>query len=228
MRGFRCPTLTASRGYIVRAVSRTRRIVCGWFALCLVTPAAAQARCKPPTGKVLAHTAQVVVYTHKVRVDGGPQTDGFACRIATGATKAFIDPSRLLAQYDVEVPRATAAIGGLFAGAVVNIATGSRGGAEIVMIDLRPKHPKVSFDGAPSRQAGGVVRSLVVSDSGKVAWIVDVSPGFKKKRYEVAKSVGKNKLRVLDRSGKISPRSLRLSGSTLSWVDAGHSRTSTL
>ena len=190
-------------------------------------PASAQARCSPPTGKVLAHTSQVVVYTHKVKVQDGRQTDAFACRIATGATKAFIKPSFLLAQYDVEVPRATAAIGGLFAGAVVNIATGSRGGPEIVVVDLRSKHPRVSFDGSPST-APGVVRSLGLSSGGKVAWIVDIGSSPRKKLYEVAEGVGKSKLRVLDKSRNIKPRSLRVSGSTLTWVDGGHTRTSAL
>ena len=201
----------------------SKSILCGSVVLCLAAPAAAQARCSPPTGKVLAHTAQVVVYTHKVKVQDGMQTDAFACRIATGATKALIKPSFLLAQYDVEVPRATAAISGLFGAAVVYIATGSRNGSELVVIDLRPNHPRVSFDGFP-----GSATALVVSSSGKVAWIANLSSSPRKKRYEVAAGVGKNKQRVLDRSGKISPRSLRLSGSTLSWVDAGHTRTSTL
>jgi len=203
---------------------RAWQVLCGLFVLCLAMPAAAQARCSPPTGKVLAHTSQVVVYTHKVKVQGGPQTDAFACRFRTGASKAFIDPSSLLSQYDVEVPRRTVLISGLFAGAVVDIATGSRCcGPEIVVIDLRSKHPKVSFHTAPDL----FPTALVLSSSGKVAGIIPFG-NDPKTPYEVVEGVGKNKLRVLDKSRKIGPRSLRLSGSTLSWVDAGHTRTSTL
>ena len=207
------------------------KILCGSLALCLVTPAAAQARCSPPTGKVLAHTAQVVLYTHKVKVQDGRQVDAFASRFRTGATKAFVNPADLLAQYDVEVPRVTVAIDGLFAEAVVDIGTGSRCcGPQVVVIDLGSSHPKVSFDGEVSHAAGaGNPSSLVLSSTGKVAWIVNLDYTIPSRGpWEVIEGAGKSKLRVLDKSRKISPRSLRLNGSTLSWVDAGNMRTSML
>lgn len=176
---------------------------------------------------MLAHTAQVVVYTHMVKVSDGKQTDGFACRVSTGAARAFVDPKLLLAQYDVEIPRATVKISGLFAGAVVEVATGSRGGPTITVIDLNPKHPKISFMGDPGGSGGGPVTALALSSSGKVAWITSFSSG-RATSYAVVEGVGSSKRRILDKGRKISPRSLGVTGSTLTWVNAGHRRTHTL
>ena len=186
---------------------------------------AARSRCAR-SGVVVASSRQVEVYRAEVNSTGpgGRHTDWFACRISTRRSLAFADP---FIAY-INVPSATVKIAGLFAAAAVLGATGSHNGVDVVVIDLRPSRPQMAFQGAAAslgHQAN--VTDLVLSSRGAVAWIVRTDPNSRS-RFEVRAAGSNHVQRLLDSSAKIAPNSLRLSGSTLTWVDAGHRRSASL
>ena len=199
------------------------------FALDAVVPVApalgARSRCAR-SGVVVASTRQVEVYRREVNSTGpgGRHTDWFACRISTKRSLAFADP---FIAY-INVPSATVKIAGLFAAAAVIGATGSHNGVNVVVIDLRPSRPQMVFQRAATsigRQAN--VTDLVLSSRGAVAWIVRTDP-YSGLRFEVRAAGSNHVERLLDRGPKIDRHSLRLSGSTLTWLDAGHRRSASL
>jgi hypothetical protein len=96
----------------------------------------------------------------------------------------------------------------------------------ITVRDLRDGTVVHRTDNASSESGADLeVRSLVLSNLGSVAWIVVRSyPG---RRIEVW-ALDSSGLRMLDSGRQIAPRSLRLNGSTLSWVKRGVVRSATL
>lgn len=72
------------------------------------------------------------------------------------------------------------------------------------------------------------VTSLIVRRSGAVAWIASVGSIINSETSVEVHKLDRGDSVLLDRGRKIDPKSLRLRGSTLTWTDAGATRSSTL
>lgn len=72
------------------------------------------------------------------------------------------------------------------------------------------------------------VVDLVATRRGSVAWTIHAQSRNKKATYAVYRAEVSRPSRLLDKSRVIDPRSLRISGHTVSWVSAGRRRSAQL
>ena len=175
----------------------------------------------------MVRSSRVEVYTRQVNAGGGgPHQDTFACRVSTKRSLAFSLPSIP----DIEVPRPTVKISGLFAAAYVIEGTGKSVGYSVRVIDLHPSRPRLGFNGTASKSDfGNRVPNLVLNSHGAVAWILQpLKSNGKSGPYEVRGAGTNHAPRLFDSSTRIDKRSLRLTGSTLTWSDAGRTRSASL
>ncbi|MGI8572862.1 MAG: hypothetical protein ACR2L9_09620 [Solirubrobacteraceae bacterium] len=87
---------------------------------------------------------------------------------------------------------------------------------------------RVAIWNVPGPESFESVSSIVVKRDGALAWIAKVSSiGHPSALFEVHRDDGRAH-DLLDSGPGIAPRSLRLHGSTMTWTDAGQTRSATL
>jgi hypothetical protein len=188
------------------------------WALSLGVQAAAQASvpCRPGPGTItIAHSSKASVFEDEH--DG----NDYACLYSDGHPR-LLSTSEHFAYEHVR-----------FAGSYVAYVQNIEGSDDAVGVtNLRTGHTArfTEVERPIGRFIGGVADALVLKSDGAVAWIAtnavaeEMSPPGPDVEVRVHDRRG---LRTVE-SGAIAPTSLRLSGSTLRWLNAGQSRSTTL
>lgn len=183
--------------------------------------------CGPATAHTLAEDNQVRVYV----IDGSTRGT-YAC--GSGRTSRVRLDTALRPHvhlYDLVDHVELAGTVVAYAGSTVSVDSGS---TDIDVVDVAKGRRLLTV-----RDAGGFVDAgilslrkivdLVVTPRGSVAWTEhETGHVFKRTTFTVSRAEASRPTKVLDTSPTIDPESLRLSGHTVRWQDAGQSRSAAL
>jgi hypothetical protein len=189
-------------------------------AMTASAPAAAHEEipCRPGPGTTtIAHSKHARIFE-----DGRNQND-YACLYSNGHPR-LLSPSE---HYGYPIVR--------FAGPYVAFVPTTRSAREgsVWVMDLRSghKHSYVEVQPAEENAICGEAVSLVLKSDGAIAWTarnyLEGCPHAPPATVEV-RVHDRHGLRILESAPGIVPTSLHISGSTVSWVNSGTTRTATL
>jgi hypothetical protein len=167
-------------------------------------------------GKTLAWTPEARAF-HRVRRTGDPYVPDIP--VAYGCLFARARAVRLEEDFDPDSDLRLFRLAGPYIAYAQDYCPMGCGW-NVQVVDLRTRKKRVIIVGSEGGP-GGRATDLVLAPSGALAWIVDGSPN------QVAAQDASGR-RVLDSGETIALTSLRLRGSTLTWMNGGTVRSGTL
>jgi hypothetical protein len=178
------------------------------------------ALCHPRGAQILASDDAVRVYRLAESSPGLPTT--YACLLRGGTSVALGAPNGGCCESIGRIALTNGIVGYASSAIAVDSACTT---ITVIYVATRSTLLRVP-EVACSVDAGIIkedqVADLVVSPRRSVAWIVSRGQDGSVTSFDVHSAASSSVTAVLDRGPRIDPRSLRLSGHTLSWANAGH------
>jgi hypothetical protein len=191
------------------------------LALIAAAPAQAADRCALKGSKTLRQTSKLRLYVLQ-----GAQDKFYVCVRANG--RRFRADDR---QSDmVTMLQTTLTSAGSYAAyGYTFYENEDTEGLRIVVLNLTTGK-QTNYREAPTEFVNNAVPSLVLRSTGAAAWIAQEKPvqgdeAITRREVHSGKS---GKIKTLDTGLEVEPRSLKLAGSTISWVKAGETKTASL
>ena len=195
------------------------------FLLVSASPAQAQDRCAFKGAKTLQQTSKLRLY--RISATNEDQLDRFYVCVRANGRRFRADDRRAT---DVTMLKATLTSAGSFAAyAYTYYRNEDVAGLRVVVLNLKTGKQRIHLEN-PDEFSLPRVPSLVLRSTGGAAWIFEQKPistseGQRKREVHTART---GSIRTLDTGLDIDAASLRLEGSTVSWIKAGMRKTAPL